>query len=497
MSKARTSMGGQELRLVSRAAFERVSDNVWEIPRDYRRDMRAPARVYADESLLDNALADRSVEQLINTATLPGVVQYAIAMPDIHQGYGFPIGGVVATRLPDGVISPGGVGYDINCGVRLLACFATLEEVRPYLAELASALYRNCPSGVGVRGELKLNENDLDQVLGEGARWVLHRGLARKEDLQRTEEFGAIPGADPAMVSHRARSRGCNQLGTLGAGNHFLEVDRVAEVYDERTAERLGLFPEQIVLQIHCGSRGLGHQVCEDFVSEFQEVVRQYGIELPDRELVCAPFDSPEGQRYFGAMASAANFAFANRQVLACLVRRCFEEVLAGRVRDYDLHQIYDITHNMAKLEEHEIGGRSMQVCVHRKGATRAFGPGSPGLPEDLRDIGQPVLIPGSMGTESYVLVGTRGAMQQTFGSTCHGAGRLLSRAKARKLVRGASLREDLERRGIAIRAGSMPDLAEESPSAYKDVSRVVAVVHNAGIGNKVARLEPVAVVKG
>jgi len=483
--------------MVAKSDFTRIAENVWEVPRSYREDMRAPARIYADDELLATALADKSVEQLINSATLPGVVKYAIAMPDIHQGYGFPIGGVVATRLSDGVISPGGVGYDINCGVRLLASAALYEEVRPFLKELASALYHNCPSGVGVHGHLRLNDQELERVMTGGARWALERGMARAEDLARTEESGTIRGADPAAVSPRARERGRNQIGTLGAGNHFIEVDRVAAIYDGPAAERLGLLPDQVVVQIHCGSRGFGHQVCEDYVRDFQPVVRRYGIELPDRELVCAPFDSPEGQEYLSAMACAANFAFANRQVLTHHIRNSFEEVLAGQVPDFDLHQIYDIAHNMAKVEEHDVEGHRMRVCVHRKGATRAFGPGAPGLPEELRDFGQPVLIPGSMGTESYVLLGTAGSMQQTFASTCHGAGRLLSRSKSRKLVRGERLREELAGRGIVVRAGSMADFAEEAPLAYKDVSRVVEVVQAAGIGKKVARLEPVAVIKG
>ncbi len=469
----------------------------WEIPRDFRTDMRAPARLYADEKLLEDALGDKSLEQLVNTATLPGIVKWAVAMPDIHQGYGFPIGGVVATALPDGIISPGGVGYDINCGVRVLASGLVFEEVQPYLRELASALYRNCPSGVGVHGDTKLSEADLEHVLTNGARWALAAGYARIEDLDHTEEFGRIPGADPQFVSPRAKARGRDQIGTLGAGNHFIEVDRIADIYDADAADRLGLFPGQVVAQIHCGSRGLGHQVCEDYVSRFQKTVHDYGIELPDRELVCAPFSSPEGQDYFRAMACAANYAFANRQVLAHRIRQSFEEALAGKTASFDLYQVYDIAHNMAKLEEHQIGGRTMRVCVHRKGATRAVGPGSPGLPSDLAQVGQPVLIPGSMGTESYILVGTRSSMEQTFGSTCHGAGRVMSRAKAKKSVRGEELRQKLEEDGIVVRAGSMAGLAEEAPEAYKDVSRVVEVVNRAGIGRKVAQLKPVAVVKG
>ena len=483
--------------MITKNNFERISDYIWQVPQDFRGDMRAPARLYASEELLEDALQDESVTQLVNTATLPGIVKYAIAMPDIHQGYGFPIGGVVATQTPDGVISPGGVGYDINCGVRLLASHIRAEEIAPQIKDLATALYKNCPSGVGSEGSVPLNAKQLDDVLEQGSEWAVKNSYARREDLERTEEFGRMLGADAGMVSKRAKDRGRAQLGTLGAGNHFIEVDHVVEVYDAQIAERLGLFPEQIVVQIHCGSRGLGHQVCTDYVNDFQRAVREYHIELPDRELVCAPLNSPEGQTYFKAMAAAANFAFANRQVLAYHIRRSFEEVLAGIVKDFDLFQIYDIAHNMAKVEEHDVDNQRVKVCVHRKGATRAFGPGSAVLPDDLRDIGQPVLIPGSMGTASYVLIGTAKAMTETFGSTCHGAGRVMSRAKAKREVRGEKLRDELAARGIVIRAGSMPGLAEEAPQAYKVVARVVEVVHRAGIGRRVARLEPLAVIKG
>ncbi|MBI4785527.1 MAG: RtcB family protein [Chloroflexi bacterium] len=483
--------------MIRKQDLERINEVVWQVPQNFRGDMRAPARIYADEALLDDALEDKSVEQLVNTATLPGIVRYAIAMPDVHQGYGAPVGGVFATKLPGGVISPGAIGYDVNCGVRLLASHVRVEEMAPQMKDLATALYRNCPSGVGSEGSVPLNPKQLDDVLEQGSEWAVKNGYARRADLERTEEFGKLPGADAALVSKRAKERGKDQLGTLGAGNHFIEVDRVAEVYDADIADRLGLFPDQIVAQIHCGSRGLGHQICTDYVGSFQQTVREYKIELPDRELVCAPFDSNAGQNYFKAMACAANYAFANRQILAYHVRRSFEEALAGVVKDFDLHQVYDIAHNMGKVEEHDIEGQRVKVCVHRKGATRAFGPGASVLPDDLRDIGQPVLIPGSMGTASYVLVGTAGSMAQTFGSTCHGAGRVMSRSQAKKQVRGEKLRDELNARGIVIRAGSMPGLAEEAPQAYKDVSRVVEVVSRAGIAKKIARLEPLAVIKG
>lgn len=483
--------------MITQKDLRQINEFVWEIPRDFRADMRVPARIYADPALLEDALQDKSVEQLVNTATLPGLVRYVIAMPDIHQGYGFPIGGVAATELPDGVISPGGVGFDINCGVRVLASNLAAEEIRSKVRDLAMSLYRNCPSGVGVSGSVKLHRDEMDMVLNHGAKWALSRGYAREADLARTEEFGEIERADAACVSHRAKERGGDQLGTLGAGNHFIEVDRIVAVYDEQAADVLGLFPNQVLIQIHCGSRGLGHQVCQDYVDRFQSVVRDYGIELPDRELVCAPFSSPDGEDYGRAMAAAANFAFANRQVLAHHIRRSFEETLAGHVKDFDLHQVYDIAHNMAKVEDHKVDGKKKQVLVHRKGATRAFGPGSQVLPEDLRGIGQPVLIPGSMGTASYILVGTDGSMEQTFGSACHGAGRVMSRARARKNVRGEQLLSRLGKQGITVCAGSMSGLAEETPEAYKDVSRVVEVVERAGIGRKVVRLEPIAVVKG
>ncbi len=483
--------------MVSKFDLERVSDYVWQVPREYREDMRVPARMYTDEELLDDALQDKSVEQLINTATLPGIVKYAIAMPDIHQGYGAPVGGVFATATSDGVISPGAVGYDINCGVRVLASQIATEEIQPHLKNLATTLYRNCPSGVGITGTVELFGDDLDQILNRGADWTLERGYARMEDLPRTEEYGRIPYADASKVSHKAKERGHDQLGTLGAGNHFIEVDRIAAIYDEDAAQVLGLAENNVVVQIHCGSRGLGHQVCQDYVNQFQGVVKEYGIVLPDRELVAAPYQSPEGKDYVGAMGAAANFAFANRQVLAFHIRRSFAEVLKGHVANFDLHQVYDIAHNMAKVEEHHVMGAQTEVLVHRKGATRAFGPKSPVLPPDLQVIGQPVLIPGSMGTMSFILCGTEGSMAQTFGSSCHGAGRVWSRNRAKKEIRGDKLRAEMQESGIEVRAGSVSGLAEEAPQAYKDVSRVVHVVDAAGIGKMVAKLTPLAVIKG
>jgi len=483
--------------MVQSRDFNRIDKYLYEVPQSFRGDMRVPARFYADPELMEGALGDKSLEQLVNTATLPGVVKHALAMPDIHQGYGFPIGGVVATELPDGVISPGGVGYDINCGVRLLATHLQQEEIAPHLDVLASTVYANCPSGVGKGGNIRLKTGELERLVEDGASWALARGFATQSDLERTEERGCLKGADASKVSQRAKDRGKSQVGTLGAGNHFIEVDVVTEVFDDEAAGRLGLLPGQVAVQIHCGSRGFGHQVCSDYVKRFQKAVHQYGISLPDRELVCAPLSSPEGQDYLAAMKAAANYAFANRQVLTYHIRRSFEQALAGKVKNHHVYQIYDIAHNMAKVEDHQVDGRRVKVCVHRKGATRAFGPGSAVLPDVYRDIGQPVLVPGSMGTASWVLLGTEGSMAQTFGSTCHGAGRTMSRSKAKKTVWGADLREELEAGGIHIRAGSMAGLAEEAPVAYKDVDRVVEVVHGAGIAKKVARLQPLAVIKG
>ncbi len=483
--------------MVRKQDFRRLSPVLWEIPTSFRDDMRVPVRVFADERLMEDALQDQSIEQAVNASTLPGLVSHVTVMPDVHQGYGFPIGGVAATRLPDGVISPGGIGYDINCGVRLLASRVPISKAEPLLPDLATALYQNCPSGVGVKGSVPLSAKELDRVCRMGAEWADKNGYAQPGDLARTEESGRIDGADPDCVSSRAKERGRPQLGTLGAGNHFIEVDVVEQVFHPQAAAAMGLAEGMLALQIHCGSRGFGHQICSDYVHEFQSAVQRYGIRLPDRELVCAPLDSPEGRRYLAAMACAANYAFANRQILAHHARRSFEQVFAGRVEDWGLRQVYDIAHNMGKIEDHVIEGKRQQVCVHRKGATRAFGPGFEGLPEEYRELGQPVLVPGSMGTASWVLLGTTESMRLSFGSTCHGAGRVMSRHQAKRSIRGDRLRQDLEAQGIHILAGSMPGLAEEAPQAYKQVDDVVDVVAEAGIALRVARLRPVVVVKG
>jgi tRNA-splicing ligase RtcB len=483
--------------MVNLQDLKKISDYEWEIPKSFRDDMQVPVRIFATRSLLEAVMKDRSLEQAVNTATLPGLVGHVLVMPDMHQGYGFPIGGVAATRYPSGVISPGGIGYDINCGVRLLASQIEIGEAEEYLNDLASALDYNCPSGVGKKGHLRLSVAELDQVCIQGSQWAKKQGYASEADIRRTEENGRLEAADPGKVSNRAKERGRSQLGTLGAGNHFIEVDLVDQIFDGRAARVMGLNEGYLVVQIHCGSRGFGHQICTDYVREFQGAVRRYGITLPDRELVCAPLDSPEGQDYLAAMRCAANYAFANRQVLAYYARKAFEETLAGKVKNWRLHQVYDIAHNMGKIETHKINGERIKVCVHRKGATRAFGPGFEGLPEEYRPIGQPVLVPGSMGTSSWVLVGTEGSMERSFGSTCHGAGRVMSRSKAKKTVWGEDLRKSLQSSGIQVRAGSMAGLAEEAPQAYKDVDDVVSTVAGAGIARKVARLVPVAVIKG
>jgi tRNA-splicing ligase RtcB (3'-phosphate/5'-hydroxy nucleic acid ligase) len=483
--------------MVGKSELNRLAPYLWEVPKGWREDMRVPGRIYADEEILDMALADRSIEQLVNTTTLPGIVGYAMAMPDVHQGYGFPIGGVAATALPDGVISPGGVGYDINCGVRLLTSTIEAEAIRPHMQDVMDALYAAVPTGVGASRGAKLSDQELSRVLEQGSEWAVRSGQATARDLEHTEDHGRMEGADASAVSARARERGRDQIGTLGSGNHFLEVDEIVEVYDEEVAGAFGLVPGRVTVWIHCGSRGLGHQVCSDYVRLMQGATAKYHITLPDRELVCAPLDTPEGRQYLAAMACAANYAWANRQVITHLVRGAFERALAGKLPPANLEVLYDVCHNIAKIEEHTVDGRRVRLCVHRKGATRAFGPGRPEVPAAWRHLGQPVLIPGDMGSGSYVLVGTERAMAETFGSTCHGAGRTMSRGAAKRAVRGQQLRAELEAAHIVVRAGSMAGLAEEAPSAYKDLERVVRVVHEAGLARRVARTRPLGVMKG
>jgi len=483
--------------MVDKKDLKRIEEYVYEIPKSYRPDMRVPARLYADEELLEAALGDRSLRQLVNTATLPGVVKYTLAMPDIHQGYGPPIGGVIPSKASTGVISPGAVGYDINCGVRLLRSNILAKKVKPIMDDIVNALFRGVPSGVGRGGDVQLSHRDMNDVLEKGSAWAVSQGYGTKDDLEHTEEQGGMAGAEARAVSKRAKKRGSSQLGTLGSGNHFIEVGEVEALYDQEVADAFGLFEGQMVVWVHSGSRGLGHQVCTDYVRDLQQTVHKYGIKLPDRELVCAPFDSPEGRDYFAAMACAANYAWANRQVLAYRVRRILDDVLAGLVKDRGLTLVYDVTHNIAKLEEYPINGKPSKLVIHRKGATRAFGPGMKDVPADYREVGQPVLIPGDMGTASYVLVGTAKAMEKTFGTSCHGAGRVMSRRAAKKKIRGQELQQELAEKGIVVRGGSMAGLAEEAPAAYKDVDRVVNVVHSMGIARKVARVVPLGVIKG
>jgi tRNA-splicing ligase RtcB len=483
--------------MVELTDFIKISDYEWEIPKNFRSDMRVPVRFISTRKLLEQGLSDLSVEQAINATTLPGVVGAVVVMPDMHQGYGFPIGGVAATEFPSGVISPGGIGYDINCGVRLLASQISYEQVKDQIQSLVIALNQHCPSGVGSEGGIQLTLKELAQVCEKGSQWALKRGFATQQDLRRTEENGCISGANINKLSERAKKRGLPQLGTLGSGNHFIEIDLIEQVFDEETAKIFGLEQGNLAVMIHCGSRGLGHQVCSDAVQVFQKTIHQYGIKIPDRELVCAPLNSPEGQDYLMAMRAAANYAFCNRQVLAHLARRAFEQVLAGKLKNWQLHQVYDLAHNIGKIEDHMVDGVLRKVCVHRKGATRAFGPGSMGIPDEFSKTGQPVLVPGSMGTSSWVLAGTQRSMERSFGSSCHGAGRVMSRQKAKKSIRGDQLIASLEKKGIFIQAGSMSGLAEEAPQAYKDVDQVIEAVNGAGLTRKIARLIPLAVVKG
>ncbi|MBN1659083.1 MAG: RtcB family protein [Anaerolineae bacterium] len=484
--------------MVTKADLVRVSEYVWEIPQSYRADMKVPARIYASEELLDQVFRDQSLDQLVNTAALPGVVKRVLVMPDAHQGYGPPIGGVVATRYPDGVISPGAVGYDINCGVRLMASDLVADDVRGEVDALITSLFKHVPSGVGKGGGARrVSGREMDEVLVKGAGWAVKAGYGRPEDLERLEEGGAMDGADPSAVSARAKERGGPQIGTLGSGNHFIEIQEVDEIYDEAVARAFGLFQGQLTVEIHSGSRGLGHEVCSDYVRSLQAAVQKYKIVLPDRQLVCAPLDSPEGRRYYGAMVCAANYAWANRQAMAGLARQAFEEVLARRTNKFDLHTVYDVCHNIAKIEEHVVDGKRTKLCVHRKGATRAFGPGHPAVTPVYRAVGQPVLVPGDMGTASYVLVGTADALEESFGTSAHGAGRTMSRSAAKKRIHGGTLRKELEERGIAVRTDSLAGLAEEAPDAYKDIHAVIEVVDGAGLARKVARMRPLAVMKG
>jgi tRNA-splicing ligase RtcB len=478
--------------------IERIDEYRWRIPQDAKPGMRVPAIIFADEKLMDQIRHDQSLEQAANSAMLPGIIKAAYAMPDIHQGYGLPIGAVVATDPESGVITPGGVGYDINCGVRLLRTDLTKTEVMPRLKDLVNALFAAVPAGVGSHGKVRLTREDAHQPLVKGARWAVERGLGEPEDLEAAEASGCIGGADPDAVSHKAYERGRDQLGTLGSGNHFLEVQIVEKIYDEQAANVLGLFPDQATVLIHSGSRGFGHQVCTDYLATMERALKKYGIQLPDRQLACTPVRSQEATAYLGAMRAAANYAWANRQCMTHWAREVFQKVFKKSSRDLGLSLVYDVAHNIAKLEDHEVDGKKMQVVVHRKGATRAFPPGHPELPERYRGIGQPVLVPGDMGRASFVLVGTQGAMLETFGSTCHGAGRVMSRAAAIRAAKGRAIERELEdRHGVYVRATGRDSLKEEMPEAYKNVQDVVTVCHNAGISKMVAKLKPIGCIKG
>jgi len=475
--------------------LKKIDDYRWRIPQTGK--MRVDGVIYADERLLREIHEDESLKQVANVAHLPGIQGYSLAMPDIHWGYGFPIGGVAAFSWQEGVISPGGVGYDINCGTRLLRTNLKTQDLREKIKDLVNVLYQNIPSGVGAKGSLRLSSQELRQVLKEGSAWAVKNGYGSPEDLEHTEDRGRMEGADPAVVSERAMDRGRPQLGTLGSGNHFLEVGYVEEIYDPEVAHVFGLNIDQVTVLIHSGSRGFGYQVCDDFLKKMNERVRQLGLELPDRQLACDFIQSPTGQDYFSGMACAANYAWVNRQMLMHWTREVFERFLKMGPKELGMRLVYDVCHNIAKREFHTIAGQRREVCVHRKGATRALPPGHSAVPADYRTVGQPVLIPGDMGRYSYVLVGTEGAMQETFGSTCHGAGRRQSRTQAKKETKGRSLHRELEDRGIYVMAASRGTLAEEAPEAYKDVSQVVEVVHRAGISRKVAKLRPWGVVKG
>ncbi|RJP14552.1 MAG: RtcB family protein [Candidatus Abyssobacteria bacterium SURF_5] len=478
-------------------AMKKIGDFIYEIAKTGQ--MRVPARIYADEGLMRDIQKDKSPEQAANVATLPGIVRYSLAMPDIHWGYGFPIGGVAAMDPAEGgVISPGGVGYDINCGVRLIRTNLMVQDIQPRLRDLVMALFQAIPTGVGAKGGIeKLTRNEQRKLFVKGAKWAVENGYGDAADLEHTEEKGCLQGADPDKVSDHAVERGAAQVGTLGSGNHFLEIEKVEEVYDPEAARVFGIEKDSITVMVHCGSRGFGHQICDDYLKVMARAIQKYHIELPDRQLACAPAESQEGADYISAMAAAANYAWANRQVIMHLARAAFERTLNMNPRDLGMRLIYDVCHNIAKYEKHTVDGRERMLWVHRKGATRAFPPAHPHIPADYRHVGQPVLIPGDMGRASYLCVGTNAAMEETFGSTCHGAGRVMSRSAAIKATKGRSIKKELEEKNIIVMAHGRSTLAEEVSEAYKDVNAVVNVMHQAGISLRVAKLRPLGVIKG
>jgi len=481
-----------------RIPLQRVDTNRWCIPKQYNAEMHVPGMIYADDELIVQIQEDNALQQVANVATLPGIVGYSLAMPDIHWGYGFPVGGVAATSAENGVVSPGGIGFDINCGVRLLATGLLHEQIRGKVDKFADELFSNLPSGVGGSGMRDLSVDEMRAVMVRGSTWAIEEGYGYAEDLEVTEEYGCLAGANPDAVSDTAVRRGMKQLGSLGSGNHFCEVQKVDHIYDAEAATALGIGRiGQIVAMIHCGSRGFGHQIAEDYVKLAESRQKDFGFHLVDRQLACLPLQSDEGKAYLAAMACAANFAWANRQLLMYAVRQAFSSVFGRKARAKDVPMVYDVCHNIAKMEEYEIDGQLQRVCVHRKGATRAFPAGHPAVPEQYRAVGQPVLIPGDMGRYSFVLAGAQGSMEQTFGTTCHGAGRLQSRTAAKKSLSNKDLLKQLNARGVTVRVHSKNLLAEEAPQAYKDAQQVVNVVHNAGLAKLVARLKPVIVVKG
>jgi len=478
--------------------LEKVDDYTWRIPK-YKPGMRVPGIVFANKELLEKMQMDRTLEQCANVAHLPGIYKYAITLPDGHEGYGFPIGGVAATDYEEGVISPGGVGYDINCGVRLLTTNLSEQDIKPKLVQLTNAIFENVPCGLGSRRkDFKVTIHDLDRLAMEGVQWAIDQGLGWDEDAEHCEEGGCMKNANPDKVSTNAKNRGLTQIGTLGSGNHFLEIQKVDKIYDEKVAKAFGIDHEgQVTVMIHCGSRGYGHQICSDYLRVMERAVHKYKIVLPDRELACSPGNSAEAEDYYEAMACAVNYAFVNRQAIMHWVRQSFQQVYKEDPEKFGLSLVYDVAHNIAKIEIHKVNGEQRKVWVHRKGATRAFPPEHPEVPADYRSIGQPVIIPGSMGTSSWLLVGTKKAMEISFGSTAHGAGRMLSRAAAKRRFFGGDVKRSLEQRGITVRAASAVVLAEEADPAYKNVDMVADVSHKVGIATKVARLVPLAVVKG
>ena len=478
--------------------LQKIDDYRWRVASSYKSGMRTDGVVYASETMLPQITKDEALEQVANVAFLPGIVGSSMAMPDIHWGYGFPIGGVAATDVDKGVVSPGGVGFDINCGVRLLRSDLEQSDVENKISSLVAQLYENVPSGVGSEGKIRTNELELRRVMVKGAKWMIEQGIGWPADLEVSEENGALPGAAPEAVSKQAVKRGRPQLGTLGAGNHFLEIQVVDEIYDDSVAAAFGIdSPGQITVMIHTGSRGFGHQVCQDSLSSMQRAIQRYNISIPDRQLACAPVKSAEGEAYLGAMACAANFAWANRQAIAHWVRESFEKVMGAGAHKLGLRQVYDVAHNMAKLETHEVDGRERKLCVHRKGATRAFPPGHSAVPDCYKSVGQPVIVPGDMGRYSFLLVGTQTALESTWGSTCHGAGRVMSRHQAIKTMPGHQVQQELADKGILVKAKGRDTLSEEAPYAYKDVADVVATCHGADISRMVAKMRPLGVVKG